>query len=203
MKTLDYNAQLEADFIKQLRIFLLKKEGYLDHSVSGIIRWGEEDRTSAIRLESHMDEYHPFLRLLYAQTSEEVNKQSFDYKIFLHKTPCNYGGYRYWFMCPLPRSGMTCGRLSAVLYKAGNYFGCRHCYNLTYQCRKHNTNYSLNSWIRSRKIMSKIEKLEQEVKRSEYRGKPTLKQRKLDQAYSQIEGEARKFSKSHILSVCN
>jgi len=203
MKTLDYNAQLEADFIKQLRISLLKKEGYLDHSVSGIIHWGEGDEVSALRLESHLDEYHPFLRLLYAQTNEEGNKQSFNYKIFLHRTPCNYGGYRYWFMCPLPRSGMTCGKLSAVLYKAGNYFGCRRCYNLTYQCRKHNTNYSLNSWIRSRKIMTKIEKLEQEVKRREYRGKPTLKQRQLDQAYNQIEGEARKFSKSRILSVCN
>ncbi len=203
MKTLDENIQLEADFIKQLRISLLKKEGYLNCSVSGTVRWGEGDETSALRLESHMDEYHPYFRLLYTQTDAEGNKKSFDYKIFLHRTPCYYGGYRYWFMCPLPRSGMTCGRLSAVLYKAGDYFGCRHCYNLTYQCRKHNTNYSLNSWIRSRKIMNKIEKLEQEVRRAEYRGKPTNKQQKLDRAYDHIVGEVRKFSRSRILSVCN
>jgi len=202
MKTLDYNPQLEADFVKQLRISLLKKEGYLNRSMAGIIRWGEGDETSSLRLESHMDEYHPYFRLFYAQIDTKGNRQAFDYKIFLHKTPCNYGGYRYWFMCPLPRSGMTCGRLSAVLYKAGNYFGCRRCHNLTYQCRKHNANSSLTFWFRSRKAMNKIEKLELKIKRQEYAGKVTSKQQKLDQAYNEVEGGLREFSKSRILSVC-
>jgi len=203
MKALDYNTQLEADFVKQLRISLLKKEGYLDRSVSGIVRWGEGDETSSLRLESHMDEYHPYFRLLYAQTDDEDNKQAFDYKISLHRTPCNYGGYRYWFMCPLSRSGMACGRLSTVLYKAGDYFGCRHCYNLTYQSRKHNTNSSLAFWFRSRKAMNKIEKLELEIKRREYAGKLTSKQQQLDQVYKEVEGDLREFGKSRILSVCN
>jgi len=202
MKTLDYIPQLEADFVKQLRISLLKKEGYLNHSMAGIVRWGEGDETSSLRLEGHMDEYHPYIHLFYAQTDEEGNRQSFDYKIFLHRTPCNYGGYRYWFMCPLARSGMTCGRLSTVLYKASNYFGCRRCYNLTYQSRKHNTNSSLAFWFRSRKAMNKMEKLELEIKRREYAGKPTSKQRELDQAYNEVEGGLREFSKSRILSVC-
>jgi len=105
-------------------------------------------------------------------------------------------------MCPLARSGMTCGRLSTVLYKASNYFGCRRCYNLTYQSRKHNTNSSLAFWFRSRKAMNKMEKLELEIKRREYAGKPTSKQRELDQAYNEVEGGLREFSKSRILSVC-
>lgn len=201
MKTLDFNTQLEADFVKQLRISLLKKEGYLNRSMAGIIRWGEGDETSSLRFESHMEEYHPYIRLLYSQIDEQ-DKQSFDYKIFLHKTPCNYGGDRYWFMCPLSRSGMTCGRLSAVLYKAGNYFGCRCCYNLTYQSKKHNSRSSLAFWFRSRKAMNKIEKLELEIKRREYAGKATSKQQQLDQAYSEVEGGLREFGKSHILSVC-
>ena len=98
---------------------------------------------------------------------------------------------------------MICGRLSAVLYKAGNYFGCRRCHNLTYQCRKHNTNYSLNSWIRSKKAINKIEKLELEIKRREYAGKLTSKQQQLDQVYKEVEGDLREFGKSRILSVCN
>ena len=203
MKTLNYNPQLEADFVRQLQISLLKKEGYLNHSMAGIIRWGEGDEISSLRLESHMEEYHPYIRLLYAQTDEDGSKKSFDYKVFLHRTLCNYGGYRYWFMCPLPRSGMICGRLSAVLYKAGNYFGCRRCHNLTYQCRKHNTNYSFNSWIRSKKAINKIEKLELEIKRREYAGKLTSKQQQLDQVYKEVEGDLREFGKSRILSVCN
>ncbi|GAG06388.1 unnamed protein product [marine sediment metagenome] len=52
------------------------------------------------------------------------------YKGHLTSTHCNYGGQRYWFICPL--SG--CNRRVAKLYKPNNgrYFGCRHCYNLAY-----------------------------------------------------------------------
>lgn len=41
--------------------------------------------------------------------------------------PCNYGGRRPWFICG------NCGRRVAVLYGAGKYFACRHCYDLTYR----------------------------------------------------------------------
>lgn len=198
MKTLNDNFQLEADFLRKLRISFLKKEGYLDYPKTGIIEWRKDEEVSSIGIESHITEYHPFIRLLYAQTDDEGNKRTFAYKIFLHRTPCNYGGYRYWFMCPLPRSGMTCGRLSAVLYKAGDYFGCRHCYNLTYWCRKHNTNYSLNYWFRSRRAMQKVYELEQELKRAEYAGKPTKKQRKLDQLYDQTITDLRKFDINRV-----
>ena len=46
------------------------------------------------------------------------------------RTPCNYGGNRTWFLCPL------CSRRVAVLYGAGKYFRCRHCYNLTYSSQQ-------------------------------------------------------------------
>ena len=42
-------------------------------------------------------------------------------------TQCNYGGKRIWFCCPF------CGRRCAIIYGAGKYFGCRVCYNLTYE----------------------------------------------------------------------
>jgi hypothetical protein len=46
--------------------------------------------------------------------------------ISLDQTPCNYGGFRTWFLCP------RCERRVGVLYGAGKYFLCRHCYDLTY-----------------------------------------------------------------------
>ena len=46
--------------------------------------------------------------------------------ISFDRTPCNYGGRRTWFRCP------RCGKRVAVLYGAGKYFFCRHCYDLTY-----------------------------------------------------------------------
>jgi hypothetical protein len=46
-------------------------------------------------------------------------------EVRLTSTSCNYGGRRPWFLC-------RCGRRVALLYAAGKYFLCRHCYNLTY-----------------------------------------------------------------------
>jgi hypothetical protein len=46
----------------------------------------------------------------------------------LHTTP-NYGGVRWWFLCP------KCSRRVSNLYRpSGAYcFLCRHCYDLTYE----------------------------------------------------------------------
>lgn len=45
-------------------------------------------------------------------------------------TPCNYGGYRYWFKCP------KCDRRVAVLHAHGVCFYCRKCLNLAYQSQR-------------------------------------------------------------------
>ena len=199
MKTLSDNFQLEADFLRKLRISFLKKEGYLDYPKTGIIEWHKDNEASSIGIESHVDEYHPYLHLRYIQTNNKGDKQHFNYKVLLHRTPCNYGGWRYWFLCPLTaRSGLPCGKISAVLYQAGEYFGCRRCHNLTYRCRKHNTNYSLNYWFRSRKAMEKIYELEQELKRAEYAGKPTKKWRKLNQFYNQTIMDLSRFDINRV-----
>ncbi len=56
-------------------------------------------------------------------------------------TPPNFGGLRYWFICPLVSNGQPCQRRIGRLYlpRDGRYFGCRKCYNLTYRSqRTHN-----------------------------------------------------------------
>ncbi len=47
-------------------------------------------------------------------------------------TACRYGGRRPWFRCPVETNGAYCGRRVAILYGAGKYFACRHCYRLAY-----------------------------------------------------------------------
>ncbi len=47
-------------------------------------------------------------------------------------TVCNFGGERPWFLCP----GAGCGRRIAVLYGPGQYFLCRHCYDLRYESQR-------------------------------------------------------------------
>ena len=51
-------------------------------------------------------------------------------------TACPRG---WWFICPLIKDGIACNRRVLKLYiGGGKYFGCRHCYELTYQsCQKH------------------------------------------------------------------
>jgi hypothetical protein len=50
-------------------------------------------------------------------------------------TPTQFGGRRWWFTCPLIVNGMACRRRVGKLYlpPGKKYFGCRKCYNLTYQ----------------------------------------------------------------------
>lgn len=53
------------------------------------------------------------------------------YKIKIDKQSCNYGGYRYYFRCPL------CQRRMRLLYLAQNsMLLCRKCLNLSYKTQR-------------------------------------------------------------------
>ena len=62
----------------------------------------------------------PFLDLNY-----QYRGKAYDYSIQVSKTPCNYGGYRHWWLCP------KCSKRVSVLYCAGVYV-CRHCIGANY-----------------------------------------------------------------------
>jgi hypothetical protein len=54
--------------------------------------------------------------------------------VSLEWTRCNYGGFRSWFLCPVP----GCGRRVAILYcdgSSGN-FACRHCHQISYRSQQ-------------------------------------------------------------------
>lgn len=61
-----------------------------------------------------------------------VGGEYIKYDIRLDTTPYNYGGKRYWFLCPV------CGKRVGKLYllPEGRYFACRACNNLTYRSSK-------------------------------------------------------------------
>lgn len=58
--------------------------------------------------------------------------EKFDYGVRLVTTSCQFGGRRWWFICPLVAGGSACGRRVRKVYLRGNYFGCRHCHRLSY-----------------------------------------------------------------------
>jgi hypothetical protein len=74
--------------------------------------------------------------------------------ITLTWTPCRYGGQRPWFICPGIVNGLVCGRRVAILYGAGRYFLCRHCYNLAYESQREDRAY--RAMRRAHKIQERL-----------------------------------------------
>ena len=79
-----------------------------------------------------LDRADAWIRLYYTLTR---SGEDLDYRVGLTTTPLPRGGVRWWFVCPLTANGRACRRRCGKLYlpPGGRYFGCRLCYNLTYQ----------------------------------------------------------------------
>jgi hypothetical protein len=60
--------------------------------------------------------------IVYPNKAKKVRDETVD----LIWTPCNFGGWRVWFVCP------KCEKKVAILYCAYS-LGCRQCYDLKYE----------------------------------------------------------------------
>lgn len=188
----------EADDAKKISTSFLKKYGYFHGWKSGTITWTRSgawgEHKSSVGIEVSTLEGDGYLRIEYTQTEQGGEKKSFDYKIPLTTTPCPYGGERYWFTCPWYKNGVYCGRRVGTLYKDGDYFACRHCYELTYSSQKVNRRYKMFHLFNVLTLEQKIEELRKQIKRPYYRGKPTRKQRQLDKLYGQAGVNYRQYA---------
>lgn len=174
----------EADDCRKIEIWWLLRDmstgDYRDKTIS----WGRNGDNGSVGCEINLLSEEPYVRFHYIQTDRYTgDKKNFDYKVPLTTTPCHIGGSRYWFKCSLFKSGVYCGRRVGVLYKDGDWFGCRHCYSLTYSSRKVSRSYRYYPLFRVLEIDSDIEKLEQKTKRRTYKGQLTKKQAKLQKLY--------------------
>lgn len=107
----------------------------------------------------------------------EEEWHSFDYKIPLESVPCHFGGIRWYFRCELSKNGKYCGRRVAILYEAGNYFGCRHCADLTYDSC--NTKKSMRGFPwKTLTDEWKADEIYGNLWITHYKGKPTRKYRR-------------------------
>lgn len=172
-------AKQEAEWSNRLSVNFLKKHGYLESGWRyGGIKWsyGMSGNESSIGFTVNMGgNEDDNIRLQYTHTSRETGeKESMDLKVGLATTPCNYGGKRYWFICPLTKNGRYCGRRVGVLFSIGKWFGCRHCGEIAYAAQMKG-----GKWRGSSVCLPDIEKAEKEVKRFYYRGRPTRKYRRV------------------------
>ncbi len=165
-----FYSRIEADYLRKVEIFWLKKQGLLkDYCTETAITWeGGSSIGIEINLVENLREYllgqeeprDGYVRFRY---TNEV--QSYDYKVPLTVTYCNFGNYRYWFLCPL------CSKRVGVLYGRG-YYACRDCNYLTYESR--NLSGSQKSVGRIISI-AEVESAKNDVKRISYNGNMTRK----------------------------
>mgnify|MGYP001177938816 CR=1 FL=1 len=101
----------------------LKQQGCLVADKIGILTWSNRGEKTGVVL-YRMIEEGMILKYQYRENGSPW--VSVDQFIRFDRTPCNYGGYRKWFLCS------HCGKRVAVLYLAGRLFLCRHCYGLVY-----------------------------------------------------------------------
>ena len=101
---------------------------------------GEDCPFATIGYEADLtDDGDAWLRLRYLANGEPL-----DYRIRLVTTIPNYGGRRWWFICPLSRDdGGSPRRVSKLYLPPGErYFGSREGYALTYEFCQESGKYS-------------------------------------------------------------
>lgn len=128
------------DDCRTLSIFDLKREGVLEQGIRRFGSWvwrnaHTNEQRASIGYELNTLQAVGFIRLYYTVSHWQGDKFDMDYWVRLATTPCQFGGERWWFVCPLATNGQDCKRRVGKLYlpSGGRYFGCRHCYDLTYR----------------------------------------------------------------------
>lgn len=131
-----------ADDYRKLTIFKLNEHTSIRHTKNGSISWGsylspDFKLDYSIYFDWMYWEDH-YIELSYRDYDFDGREINLSYRVALTTTPCNYGGERFWFICPAVRNGVDCKRRVGVLYKPKRgcpYFACLRCHNLTYESR--------------------------------------------------------------------
>ncbi len=141
-----YSDRRTVDGSRGITIRFLNRHNYFKSAwLSGTVTWSRNDHelgSMGISVSTAAGNEHLCVRYTYTHLhSASQQKKDLDYSIKLVWTPCNYGGRRWWFICPLITNGRTCNRRVTGLYFGNSpYLGCRHCHDLTYaSCRESHT----------------------------------------------------------------
>lgn len=70
---------------------------------------------------------HAFVRFQYS-----VNGTPMDYRVWLHRAPCRFGGFRWWWICP--RTGHPATKL--YLPPGAKTFASRRAYRMAYRSER-------------------------------------------------------------------
>jgi len=168
-------SKTEADSLNQLDVnWLVRRKIIENHRFcSQQITWTHRPsgKQSSIGVQSSLIDGEGYIKLSYTVTDRfDDTSEKIDYSVPLTSTPCHFGGHRYWFICPLSRNGIYCGRRVAKLYFVDKYFGCRYCHDLTYASRKLSGKWKIIGNVISE---PDLEEMENHIKLKYYSGKIT------------------------------
>jgi len=152
-----------AETSNRFSIFDLKRGRHITPGISnGMIKWIYCGQESSISFQIVIDGEDDNIRLMYNIRDRYTGEsRQMDTRVDLCSTPCNYGGHRYWFICP------GCIRKCGTLFLVGDLFLCGKCGKVLY-------------YSQTFKIVSGVDldRAHAEIKRFYYKGKPTRKYRK-------------------------
>lgn len=162
-----------------ISIKTLLRDGWLQRGdTAGSLWWedGTGKKLSAVSFTLQTDQERAWLTLRYKFTSGPFAGREIAEPVRLQYTRPNYGGRRWWFTCPLVVNGRACGRRVAKLYLPPGelYYGCRHCYDLTYRSSQeaHKLDRSGSELIRLLGLLEDIRRREQKLGRELRRRRP-------------------------------
>lgn len=190
---------MEADNLTNIMITTLKKYGFLERGYKlGSLSWTNNwtGKESSVGISCEISDQESYINLTYSVTDSEGNQKNLNYKIQLDSTPCYYGGKRYWFVCPLYKNGGACNRRVGALYLGGDYFGCRHCYELTYSSRNKNRNWKYSYLTKILDATMKVDSIRDKMKRITYAGKPTKNCQRIMKINKKLRPAIELFDKS-------
>lgn len=132
-----------------LNIFKMRRDGLLKPDAQGWLRWHYSGTTHEVASSRYRTkgtgDGTMIYTLEYTLTRDGV-KEEVTEPIEVVTTRPHFGGFRQWFLCPLTVNGKPCGRRAGKLHHppGTKYFGCRHCYRLTYHSRQsHNKRFDV------------------------------------------------------------
>jgi hypothetical protein len=112
----------------RLDVRWLQREGFLVPGRNSDLVWSRNgEPIGNVGMRCRMDD----VVLSYRHRRHDEPWRNEEYPVPVGWTPCNYGGTRPWFHCPV----VGCGRRVAILYGSG-IFACRHCHQLAYESQR-------------------------------------------------------------------
>ena len=142
-------------------------------SIAWTSSWGRKLRVFIIHKPKE-----PFIIFYQRKNRQTGQNEVISYKLPWEATPCNYGGFRYWFLCP------SCHSRRRVLYLPyeSKYFACRKCYNLCYESQQEGKSF----WWALMKGIKDLPKWEKQYYRARSPKKKARLDRKIMRIYNMI-----------------